>query len=251
MEKRKGNVFANQSQNSTQESHQKIMTTALKGRKNTAPGEDGIRYTYIRNLPAPTRTRLAKIYELSIRSAYFPKIWKKGTINLILKPQKPSTDTKSYRPITLLSALGKTLERIITKRLTVYIEEDLIPPSQAGFRKGRSTQDQILKLAQEAYRTIQTPLRNTAAVFFDIEKAYDRMWIEALAWKLQHIHGMSVALCCLLQSFLTNRQVQLKVNQEMTEYIDIKAGTPQGAILSPLIFNLWLADIPNQKKTQS
>jgi hypothetical protein len=80
--------------------------------------------------------------------------------------------------------------------------------------------------------------------FFDINKAFDKIWHEALIHKLLHLHKLSINTVSLLTDFLNNRIIKIKINNKYSNEIPLKAGTPQGAILSPTIFNLWVADIP-------
>ena len=220
------------------------ITNALRRTRNTAPGTDKIYYTHIKQLPDTALEYLASIYQLCIECAYFPDKWKKGATTLIPKPNKDHTDPKSYRPITLLSALGKTLERIILNRLKPHIERNnLLPDSQAGFRSGRSTQDQLFKLTQTILRGFQSN-QTTLATFFDIEKAFDKMWIQGLLYKMHsHLH-LKLSTIGLLRSFLSNRTVEFKINNTYSTPLTLRAGTPQGSILSPSLFNMSVSDIP-------
>ena len=216
----------------------------LRKTKHTAPGTDGIYYTHIKNLPDRALEFLSAIYEITLRCAYFPKRWKQGQTILLNKPGKDLSSTKSYRPITLLSALGKTMERIINIRLKQHLEtHNLLPESQAGFRSGRSTQDQLFKLTQEVIRGFQVGL-STVATFFDIEKAFDKLWIEGLVLKLKNHIKLKEGTIALLLNFLTDRSVSFKVGDAISAPLSLTAGTPQGSILSPTLFNLGVSDIP-------
>ncbi len=114
-------------------------------------------------------------------------MWKHAIIVPILKPGKNPSDPSSYRPIALTSQLCKIMERIITDRMTHYLESnDLFSPYQSGFRKGRSTMDSLLCLESDI-RKAQTNREVVIAVFFDVEKAYDMLWKEGLLIKLQRL----------------------------------------------------------------
>jgi hypothetical protein len=91
----------------------------------------------------------------------------------------------------------------------------------------------------------------TMATFFDIDKAFDKIWHEALIYKLLHLHKLSIDTVQLLTDFLTNRKIKLKINNTYSDEITLKAGTPQGAILSPTLFNLCVADIPQPQQATS
>jgi hypothetical protein len=220
------------------------ITIALKKTKSTAPGEDKIYYQHLNELPQAAIKFLSQIYAACLKINYFPAPWKTGITILIPKPNKDPSKTENYRPITLLNTLGKIFERIINNRLKSFCEtNNLFPPSQAGFRTCQSTQDQLIRLTEDAQRGI-IKRQLTIATFFDINKAFDKIWHEALIYKLLHIHKLSISTVLLLTNFLTNRKIKIKINNSYSNEIPLHAGTPQGAILSPTIFNLWVADIP-------
>jgi hypothetical protein len=216
---------------------------ALKKSKNTSPGHDNIYYILIKQLPSAAKQLLAQIYQQCMELAYFPRTWKTAITIMIPKPDKNHQDPNNYRPISLLSNLGKTLERIINNRLTSFIEiNNILPGTQSGFRKGRSTQDQLFRLLQDATNQKRRKHSNLSC-FFDLHKAYDKLWIEGLIYKLKLI-GLTQHTQILLTSFLTNRQVIFRINNTKSSPLNPTASTPQGAILSPLIFNLMVSDIP-------
>ena len=186
---------------------------------------------------------LARLYTVSWKCSYFPDKWKSGITVLIPKPGKDPTSAKNYRPITLLAAPGKTYERIIEAELTNYLEaSNILPDTQAGFRGHRSTQDKLFELVQDAKsRFFQE--QTTVACFFDIEKAFDKMSHEEFALKLDTA-GIPIDTIGLLINYLSGRTIRLRVNGTLSESIHLKAGTPQGAILSPTLFGIWVSDLP-------
>lgn len=219
----------------------------LQHTKNTSPGEDGIYYAHLKNLPDPVLVYLAKLYQTCWECNYFPDAWKNAVVTLLPKAGKDHTQPKNYRPISLLSALGKVFERLINNELVAYLEaNNILPESQAGFRPKRSTQDQLLKLVQEA-KSAQARGHNLMATFFDVEKAFDKMWHQGFLLKLLD-KGFDRATLALIQSYLTNRTIQIRINGKTGPKIPLRAGTPQGAILSPTLFNLYVADIPQPSK---
>lgn len=216
----------------------------LRQTKLSAPGPDGIYYRHIKQLPERALEYLAGIFSTTIKCAYIPDQWKSGTTILIPKPGKNPKSAINYRPITLLSTIGKSLERVINERLKEKIEQNnLLPESQAGFRPRRSTQDQLLRLVQHISSGFQRG-NVTLACFHDIEKAFDKMWPDGLLYKMKNVSNLKPGTIALVASFLQNRKVKFKVNQAISKPLTLKAGTPQGAILSPTIFNLWVGDIP-------
>lgn len=221
----------------------------LKNTTNTAPGEDQIYYDHIKNLPVDALDYLAELYQTCLRCCYWPQRWKLGLTCLFPKPNKDHSLPKSYRPLTMLSAVGKTLERIYNEDLTEELEETgIIPDSQAGFRPGRSTQDQLFRLIQDATTSV-TNGSITMATLFDIEKAYDKIWKQGLALKLRgKLRETTIAM---ILDYLSDRSIRLKVNNAISESVHLLAGTPQGSIISPNIFNLSVHDIPQPKQKKN
>ena len=217
---------------------------SLKRTKNTAPGTDGIYYSHIKNLPLNALDYLADIYEASMDANYFPDLWKKGTTILIPKPNKDHKDPKNYRPITLLPALGKTFERIINNRLKTHLEKNgKLNQDQSGYRAGRSTTDAITNLLQFS-KSALTRGRKVLAAFYDVEKAFDKVWHDGLVYKLGNVSNLSDGLTKLIQSFLTDRTTCFRLDGTYSDELQLPAGTPQGSILSPTLFILYVNDIP-------
>ena len=202
------------------------MKTQLAKAKNTSPGADGIHYTHLKNLPDIALQYLAKLYETSWRCAYFPDMWKEATVILLPKPEKDKTQPKNYRPISLLPTMGKLFERLINDEIMKQLEsENRLPESQAGFRAKRSTQDQLLKMMQDAIQAKNTG-QTLVSTMFDIEKAYDKIWHEAAVYKFHKI-GLEEQMVALLKNYLTNRNLQIRIKGELSEKVTLRAGTPQ------------------------
>ena len=129
----------------------------------------------------------------------FPESWKIATIIPILKPGKDNTNPSHYCPIALTSCLCKTVERMVNKRLVWYLESNkLITNTQCGFRKRRSTIDNVVKLETSIRKAnIQ---KHFIAVFFDLEKAYETMWRFRIVKDL-HILGLQGNLPNFIKSF--------------------------------------------------
>lgn len=226
----------------TEVSLQEILKVLTKT-KRTSPGRDGIYYIHIVNLPDPALQYLAHLYSEAIKCCYFPTTWKKGKMILLTKPGKDGHNPRNYRPITLLSALGKTLEKLINRRLVSHLEEKgILPDSQSGFRTNRSTQDQLFRLTQNVSEALQQNMV-AMATMFDVEKAYDKVWHDGLLLKMRNC-GLSNTTVGLVRSFLVGRDITIVINDAESTPIRLHAGTPQGAILSPTLFNIWVSDIP-------
>ena len=156
----------------------------------------------------------------------------------ILKPNKPEDSPKSYRPISLLCVPCKVLERLLLARLNPVVDPQL-PNEQAGFRRGRSTVQQILKLTSDIEESFEQK-QKTGVVLVDLTAAYDTVWHQALALKLlttipdRHLVRFII-------NILSNRSFKLKTSSGQTSPLRIlKNGVPQGSTLSPLLFNIYI-----------
>lgn len=175
--------------------------------------------------------------------SYFPTEWKKAITVPIRKPGKPSDDIKSYRPISLLSTLSKIFERIILKRMNEHIEANqLIPNFQFGFRQAHSTTHQLMRVVKQV-RSGFSHTKSTGMVLMDLKCAFDSVWHDAIVFKMNSA-GFPLYLTKIVQSFLTHRTLQVKVNDSLSDEKCIPAGVAQGAVLSPTLFNIFIADLP-------
>ena len=157
---------------------------------------------------------------------------------------------KNYRPISLLPVSGKKFEKCIYNSLYSYLESnDILSKSQSGFRKGDSCISQLLAITHEIYYNFDAyPSLETRGVFLDISKAFDRVWHEGLLYKLKS-YGISGPLLILIKSFLANRFQRVVLNGQTSCWKEIIAGVPQGSILGPLFFLIFISDIPEGIKS--
>ena len=158
------------------------------------------------------------------------------------KPGKKRNEASSYRPISLTSCIGKTMERMINTRLSWYLESNnIITPEQAGFRQHHSTEDQVTYIAQKIEDGFQDK-RHTLTVWLDMEKAFDKVWKDGLRLKLRQC-GVSGHMYQWISQFLTNRRARVHVNGAYSRKKVLKEGVPQGGVLSPTLFLVFINDI--------
>ena len=186
-----------------------ITKTLQKCRNRSAPGEDQISYFILKNLDRENLSNIALIYNSCLKTGYFPNAWKQAKVVMLPKPGKDLTKPTSYRPISLLPAMGKIFERIVASRLSAFLEKvDYFDENQAGFRKKRSTVDQLFKLSQSVSTALKKH-KKAVGVFLDVEKAFDAVWLEGLKYKLGRSEiGIPTKMIRLLSSFLTNRHLR-------------------------------------------
>ena len=227
-----------------QEITEEELKLALKETKNRAAGPDKINKQMLDLMPNNAFKDLLLIMNSSLTLGYFPAYWKLATIQPVKKPFKDPTETTSYRPISLLSIPGKIYERIINNRLQHYLEHfKVFPENQMGFRKNRGSQDQCLLLSHEITTALHKK-EHLVAIMYDLEKAFDRCWLEGLVYKISTKKILPCRMTKLVHSFLQDRKIQVRANGHTSSVRVTTAGTPQGSVLSPTLFILYLADLP-------
>lgn len=214
-----------------------------------APGHDNIQNKSLKFLPKKAIVQLFYIYQACLKNNYFPQCWKKANIIPILKKGKNPNISTSYRPISLLPALGKILEKIINAELKqLFFDRDFLIPEQFAFRVGHTTTLQLARLVNKIKLNYNIN-HTTSMALLDLEKAFDVVWIDALIYKMIKATFPS-SLIKIIQSYLTNRTFAVKLSEAKSNTFQIPAGVPQGGVLSPTLFLIYLNDIPKNPNTQ-
>ena len=164
------------------------LNDALKIVKQSAPGKDGITYQIYQNLPDAAKLTLLKLYNMMWQTGDFPSECKHAILIPILKPGKASNEVSSYRPIALIPCFTKVMEKIVDKRLQWYTEKhNILPQIQNGFRKGRNTTYNIVFFVENDIQKSLNTKGETLAIFIDLYKAYDGLWIKGLLIKCARV----------------------------------------------------------------
>lgn len=208
-----------------------------------APGFDKITGMILKQFPRSAIDRLVLIFNAIIRLKVVPSQWKKAEIIVLLKPNKPASELSSYRPISLLPAIGKLFERLYIKRLLNIVDnKKLIIDSQFGFRNKHATIEQLHRVTASIERTLEKG-EFCVAAFLDVAKAFDKVWHQRLVFKLSKLLPKNHVL--ILASYLEGREFRVRFEDSLSDFKPIKAGVPQGSVLSPLLYSLFTADIPS------
>ncbi|KAG1705494.1 RNA-directed DNA polymerase from mobile element jockey [Nymphon striatum] len=221
---------------------------SLRASKDTSPGPDSIHYQMLKHLPDCSLALILNIFNTIWITGAIPLSWLEATVIPIPKPGKDHTDPSNYRPIALTSCICKTMERMINCRLTYYLESNnILTRYQSGFRRHRSTVDHLVRfetLVREAFIRRE----HLAAVFFDLEKAYETTWKYGILRDLFN-SGLRGRMPIFINHFLTNRKFRVRVGTTFSDHFDLEMGVPQGSILSVTLFSLKINDIVNHVKS--
>ena len=179
---------------------------------NKAHGHDDISIRMIKICDKSLIKPLMLIFKKSIRSSYYPNIWKKSNVIPVHKKNDKRL-VNNYRPISLLPVFGKIFEKIIFNKIYNYLStENLLNPNQSGFRPSDSCMNQLLAITHEIFEAFGcNPSLEVKSVFLDISKAFDNVWHEGLIYKIKSM-GISGELLNLLENYLSDRYQRVVLN---------------------------------------
>ena len=211
---------------------------------NKSFGFDNVSPRFLKGGANELSPLLTNLFNKSLSEAVFPLIWKKANVVPIHKKDKKS-DLNNYRPVSLLSTVAKVFERIIFKHVYNYLRENFILcDNQSGFLPGRSTTTQLVEVYHHLSSAVDKN-KEIRIIFLDISKAFDKVWHTGLLYKLQKI-GISGKLLDWFNSYLKNHLQRVTINGTCSGWEIVLSGVPQGSVLGPLLFLIYITDICNQ-----
>lgn len=211
-------------------------------KKDTSPGPDFIRYSILSSLPANAKDMLLEIYNNLYESGIIPDAWRNFEVVPILKPGKDRKLASAYRPIAKGSCVRKHFESMLKNRLDFFFEKNkIIPDSQHGFRRGKSTIDSISTLFTIVKRNLMDD-KITMVSLYDISGAFDNVDVNLLLRDLDNT-AVSTKMCRILYQLFSHKYFKVQHKGSLSgEYRSIR-GVPQGSALSPLLFNYAISKL--------
>lgn len=219
-----------------------LQRVLCRRRRRSAPGQDGVTHQMLRNLDDDQRHYLLDAFNGVLRSGCLPESWRCALVVPVLKRGKPPRSLASYRPVSLTSVPGKTMEAMALSRLQWIADiRGVFPPEQCGFRAHRSTADCLAAVVG----TLEQASRDGQAAYLlllDVQSAFDSLPHDTIISAVRAL-GVEGALLAYVRAFLADRTSVVRVGRATSSPRSVTCGVPQGSVLSPFLFNLALAPI--------
>ena len=214
--------------------------------RKTSLDNMGISNRMLKHLPLSGISLFKGLVNDCLENKVVPSVWRESIVTMLQKKEENPSDPSNYRPISITSCLARLFEKLILERLNAFLNSNnIIIDQQSGFRRKRQTKDNLAMLIQKTNEAFKKG-KSVVAVFFDIQSAFDKVWHEGLLYKLVKLK-VPHYLVRIVEAFLRERTFVVKVNGMFSSVKMIRAGVPQGGVLSPTLFSIYINDCPKRK----
>ena len=210
-------------------------------------GFDSIPPRLLRPVSKHISPHICKIFNNCVDSHIFPENAKQAEVVPLFK-KDDNLVIKNYRPVSILPSLSKILERIIHDQLQFFMNK-ILDPHMAAYRKGYSCEHVLLNLVEEWKNALDSK-KHVGALFMDLSKAFDSLPHPLIIAKMD-AYGLSRESCALMWSYLSERRQRVKLSGHTSNWEFLKKGVPQGSILGPSLFNVFVNDLYSTVKVAS
>ena len=214
-----------------------------------APGPDGIPPGILSAAAKELASPLAHLFRQTLEEGNLPSIWKKALVSPIYKRKGSKTSPNNYRPVSLTCIICKILEKIVRKAVMGHLQENnIVTNEQHGFMSGRSCMTQLLE-SMDAWTEALDEHGSVDIIYTDFQKAFDSVPHGRLLEKISAC-GIKGKVRDWIKDFLTNRTQRVVVNGTTSQEGAVTSGIPQGSVLGPILFVIYINDLPQRVKSQ-